>query len=119
MFHVWMPMKARTAVKNKLSPRLFTLQSDEDSTGSETNRERWDSHFSGASTSRLGYLLWYSLLPHIAPTNGATVQLSVPVIAAFGGLVLVGEAVSLRLVTASLLVLGSNNLTIRTPSTTS
>jgi drug/metabolite transporter (DMT)-like permease len=56
------------------------------------------------------------VLPRITPTNAATVQLSVPVIAAFGGLLLVGEAVSLRLLIASLLVLGGIYVTIRAKS---
>jgi drug/metabolite transporter (DMT)-like permease len=71
---------------------------------------------SGALASSLAYAIWYSVLPHITPTNAATVQLSVPVIAAFGGLLLVGEAVSLRLLIASLLVLGGIYVTIRASS---
>ena len=71
---------------------------------------------SGALASSLAYVIWYSVLPHITPTNAATVQLSVPVIAAFGGLLLVGEAVSPRLVIASLLVLGGIYVTIRATS---
>jgi len=71
---------------------------------------------SGALASSLAYAIWYSVLPHITPTNAATVQLSVPVIAAFGGLVLVGESVSPRLVIASLLVLGGIYMTIRAAS---
>lgn len=71
---------------------------------------------SGALASALGYAIWYRVLPQIAPTSAATVQLSVPVIAAFGGLLLVGEAVSLRLAIASLLVLGGIYLTIRASS---
>jgi drug/metabolite transporter (DMT)-like permease len=67
---------------------------------------------SGALASSLGYVIWYGVLPKIAPTSAATVQLSVPVIAAFGGVILVGEAVSPRLIIASLLVLGGIYLTI-------
>jgi drug/metabolite transporter (DMT)-like permease len=73
---------------------------------------------SGALASALGYVIWYSVLPHITPTNAATVQLSVPVIAAFGGLALVGEAISLRLVVASLLVLGGIYMTIHSAAKT-
>lgn len=68
---------------------------------------------SGALASSLGYVIWYSVLPHITPTNAATVQLSVPVIAAFGGIILMAEPVSIRLVIASIVVLGGIYLTIR------
>ncbi|MCV2869531.1 DMT family transporter [Defluviimonas sp. WL0002] len=61
---------------------------------------------SGAVTSGLGYALWYAILPALGATRAAVAQLSAPVIAAFGGLVLIGEPVTLRLVVASLLVLG-------------
>jgi drug/metabolite transporter (DMT)-like permease len=67
---------------------------------------------SGALASSLGYVIWYSVLPKITPTSAATVQLSVPIIAAFGGVLLVGESVSPRLIVASLLVLGGIYLTI-------
>lgn len=61
---------------------------------------------SGAVTSGLGYALWYFVLPDLGRTRGAVAQLSVPVIAALGGLVLIGEPVSLRVVFATLLVIG-------------
>jgi len=72
---------------------------------------------SGALASSLGYVVWYSVLPKIAPTSAATVKLSVPVIAAFGGVFLVGESVSPRLIIASLLALGVIYLTIGATST--
>jgi len=68
---------------------------------------------SGALASGIGYAIWYSVLPHLTPTNAATVQLSVPVIAAFGGVILLAEPVSLRLIVASFVVLGGIYLTIR------
>lgn len=61
---------------------------------------------SGAVTSGLGYALWYSVLPALKATNAATVQLSVPIIAALGGVVFLGEPVTLRLVFASVAILG-------------
>jgi drug/metabolite transporter (DMT)-like permease len=61
---------------------------------------------SGALTSGLGYAVWYSALPSLKATEAATVQLSVPVLAAIGGIAFLGEAVTLRLVLASLLILG-------------
>ena len=61
---------------------------------------------SGAVTSGLGYALWYAVLPALGATRGAVAQLTVPVIAVAGGVVFLGEAVSLRMVLASVLVLG-------------
>jgi len=61
---------------------------------------------SGAIASGCGYVLWYAALPHLSATRSATVQLSVPAIAAFGGVVLLAEPVTLRLVIASLATLG-------------
>ncbi|MEO1460373.1 MAG: DMT family transporter, partial [Pseudomonadota bacterium] len=53
---------------------------------------------SGAVASGLGYVIWYAALPGLTAGRAATVQLSVPVIAAFAGVVLLDEAVTLRLV---------------------
>jgi drug/metabolite transporter (DMT)-like permease len=67
---------------------------------------------SGALASGIGYVLWYGALPHLTPTGAATVQLSVPVIAAFGGVLLLAEPLTARLIIASLVVLGGIYLTI-------
>lgn len=67
---------------------------------------------SGAVTSGLGYALWYRVLGRITQTQGAIVQLTVPVIAAFGGVALLGEAITLRLSIASALILGGVALAI-------
>ncbi|MFV1877506.1 DMT family transporter [Nioella sp.] len=61
---------------------------------------------SGAVTSGLGYALWYSLLPQLKATVAGLVQLSAPVIAILGGVLLLGEGLSLRLVLAAAIVLG-------------
>jgi drug/metabolite transporter (DMT)-like permease len=61
---------------------------------------------SGAVTSGLGYVMWYSALSGLKATSAATVQLSVPVLAAAGGILLLGEPITLRYVLASLAVLG-------------
>jgi len=61
---------------------------------------------SGAGASGLGYAIWYAALKGLSGTNAATVQLSVPVIAAFGGVVLLSEAITLRLLIASAATLG-------------
>ncbi len=67
---------------------------------------------SGGVTSGLGYALWYRVLPQLAPAVAATVQLSVPVIAIAAGIVLLGEAASLRLAIGTLLVLGGIALAV-------
>jgi drug/metabolite transporter (DMT)-like permease len=67
---------------------------------------------SGALTSGLGYAIWYRVLPAIRSTSAATVQLSVPVVAAVGGVLFLGESVTLRLILASIAILGGVALTI-------
>jgi len=67
---------------------------------------------SGAITSGLGYVLWYAALPSLKATSAATVQLSVPAIAALGGVVLLSEAMNPRLLVASAAILGGIALTI-------
>ena len=61
---------------------------------------------SGAVASGCGYVVWYAALPGLSATRAATVQLSVPVIAAIGGVILLSEEVTLRLVLASAATLG-------------
>ena len=61
---------------------------------------------SGAITSGLGYVIWYAALPGLNAASAATVQLSVPVLAATGGILLLGEPITLRYVLASVAVLG-------------
>lgn len=72
----------------------------------------WLAVASGAITSALGYALWYSLLPNLRAFSAATVQLSVPVIVASGGVILLDEPITLRLVLASAVVLGGIALVI-------
>ena len=67
---------------------------------------------SGALTSGFGYAIWYSVLPYLRATTAAIVQLSVPVIAAFGAVVLLNEALSPRLGLASVAVLGGIGLVL-------
>ena len=61
---------------------------------------------SGAITSGLGYVIWYAALEFLSPMVAALVQLSVPAIAAAGGVMMLGEPLSVRLVAATALVLG-------------
>ena len=61
---------------------------------------------SGAVTSGLGYVVWYAALPGLSALRAATVQLSVPPLAALGGALLLAEALSLRLLLSSAAILG-------------
>lgn len=61
---------------------------------------------SGAIASGLGYALWYAALRGLTATRAATVQLSVPVIAALAGLLFLREPITLLLMLASAAILG-------------
>ncbi len=67
---------------------------------------------SGVVTSALGYAIWYRALPGLKPIQAASVQLTVPVIAALCAVVLLGETLTLRLVVAGVCILGGVGLTI-------
>lgn len=67
---------------------------------------------SGALASGLGYALWYRVLPALAATTAASVQLSVPLLAALGGVALLAEPLTLRLVLAAGAILGGVALSI-------
>ena len=70
---------------------------------------------SGAVTSGLGYVIWYKALPELKAASAATVQLSVPLLAATGGILLLGEPITLRYMLASVAVLGGIALVVVTP----
>jgi drug/metabolite transporter (DMT)-like permease len=61
---------------------------------------------SGSIASGLGYVIWYAALSGLKATSAATVQLSVPVLAATGGILLLGEPITFRYLVASIAVLG-------------
>ncbi|WDD93056.1 DMT family transporter [Burkholderia sp. FERM BP-3421] len=61
---------------------------------------------SGALTSGIGYCIWYAALGRLTALRAATVQLAVPLIAAFGGVVFLSEAITPRLAVASVAILG-------------
>ena len=61
---------------------------------------------SGALASGLGYALWYRVLRSLTATQAGIVQLTVPVLAALGGIVFLGEPLTLRFALASILILG-------------
>lgn len=85
------------------------------------SQARWDpagalwAVLSGALASGAGYAVWYAALPRLAAATAATVQLSVPLIAALGGVALLAEPLSLRLVGAALAILGGIALVVRRP----
>ena len=72
----------------------------------------WYAVVSGALASGVGYVLWYAALPGLKATHAATIQLSVPVIAAVGGVALLGETITLRLLLSSAGILGGIALVI-------
>lgn len=99
---------ARVTAGNFLRAMLFAMLLSvllHSSTSLETGGV-WYAIISGAVASGLGYAVWYSVLPALKATTAATVQLSVPVIAALGGIVILGESLTARFVLASLAILG-------------
>ena len=73
----------------------------------------------GGLASAIGYIIWYSALPHLGPSRAATVQLSVPIIAALGGIVFINESPTLRLFIAGLATLGGIAMVINSKRITS
>lgn len=67
---------------------------------------------SGSLASGVGYAIWYSAVKGLAATSAASVQLTVPVLAAIGAVVLLGEALTLHLAITSMTVLGGVALVI-------
>ena len=70
---------------------------------------------SGSITSGMGYALWYYVLPKIPSTNAAVSQLSVPLIAAAGGMIFMQELITLKFILSCVLVLGGIAITIGIP----
>jgi drug/metabolite transporter (DMT)-like permease len=70
---------------------------------------------SGAIASGVGYVIWYLALPSLKPASAASVQLSVPVLTAAGGILLLGEPLTARFLLASVAVLGGIALVAITP----
>lgn len=67
---------------------------------------------SGVVTSGMGYVIWYKVVPMLTTTQAAVVQLLVPLLAALGGVIFIGEKFTVRLGLASLLILGGVVLSI-------
>ena len=75
----------------------------------------WLAGLSGAVTSGLGYALWYRILPALGASRAAVAQLTVPLLAALGGILVLHEPLTLRFVLAAALVLGGVALAVLTP----
>ena len=67
---------------------------------------------SGVVTSGLGYVLWYKALRGLTTAQASIIQLLVPVLAAFGGIVFLSDQVSMRLIAASAMILGGVGLAV-------
>ncbi|MEK0242868.1 DMT family transporter [Klebsiella variicola] len=67
---------------------------------------------SGAITSALAYVLWYSILPSLSSTMASTVQLSVPCLAVLGGILFMGEVLDFHIILSTVIILGGISLVI-------
>jgi drug/metabolite transporter (DMT)-like permease len=67
---------------------------------------------SGALASGAGYVVWYAALRGLTAARSATVQLTVPVIAAVGGVAFLSERITLRLIVSAVLILGGVGLAV-------
>lgn len=74
----------------------------------------WYAVISGAVTSALGYIVWYTALPLLKTSTASTAQLSVPVLTALGGIAFLGETMTLRLALASVAILSGIALVVLT-----
>lgn len=71
---------------------------------------------SGAITSGLGYVMWYQAVKHLTATRAGIAQLSVPAIAAIGGVLFLSEPITLRFALATSAILGGVAIAVLTPS---
>jgi drug/metabolite transporter (DMT)-like permease len=60
---------------------------------------------SGALTSGLGYALWYAILPKLETITASVAQLTVPIIALIGGMLLLNEPLTLRFAISAVLIM--------------
>ncbi|MBU1696833.1 MAG: DMT family transporter [Proteobacteria bacterium] len=77
-----------------------------------TSRGVFAAVISGTFASGAGYVIWYAALKGLSSTRAAIVQLTVPMIAAIGGIVLLSEAFSARLFIASIIILSGVGLAL-------
>ncbi|MEM9179767.1 MAG: DMT family transporter [Pseudomonadota bacterium] len=71
---------------------------------------------SGAITSGLGYVIWYQALKGLTSTRAGIAQLSVPALAAIGGVMFLAEPITWRFALATGAILGGVALAVLTPS---
>lgn len=69
---------------------------------------------SGAVTSGLGYVIWYSVVKQLSASRAGIAQLSVPAIAAIGGVLFLSEPITLRFALSTLAILGGVGLAVLT-----
>lgn len=72
---------------------------------------------SGAITSGLGYVIWYQVVKQISASRAGIAQLTVPAIAAIGGVLFLSEPITLRFALSTALILGGVGLAVLTPAT--
>jgi drug/metabolite transporter (DMT)-like permease len=70
---------------------------------------------SGGLASAVGYIIWYAALPRLSPSQAGVMQLTVPAIAAFGGILFLGETLTTRLIIATLAILAGVGLAVLAP----
>lgn len=75
----------------------------------------WLAIGSGAIASGMGYAIWYAVLKRIQTTTAAILQLSVPALATLGGVLLLAEPLTLRILFATALTIGGIALFLRQP----
>lgn len=68
---------------------------------------------SGAITSGLGYALWYAVLPKLDTVTASVAQLTVPLIALAGGILLLNEALTLRFIIATAAIMAGVIVSVR------
>ena len=71
---------------------------------------------SGAITSGLGYVIWYQALKGLTATRAGIAQLTVPAIAALGGVIFLAEPITLRFALSTMAILGGVALAVLTPA---
>lgn len=67
---------------------------------------------SGVVMSAVGYSIWYAVLPKLSIIVAACAQLSVPILAAIGGFILIDETLTLRFLVATVLTLSGISITV-------
>ena len=100
------PLKVTAGNFLRAAPMALTLSALFATSASWDAAGVWYACLSGALASGVGYAIWYMALPSLKSTTAASVQLSVPVIAALGGVFILNEPLTLRLVTASIAIIG-------------